>query len=142
MVLFLYVDPSETVRDVKNKVEALLGQVQAYPAHYLQLLLELNSAIQIQDDIAAYDLSSVQPVAGQRLLKGDAVLDSDGSKLADLNIDYDDELFLVYKLNGESNICSTLWHSATESSEATTFCTGDSWEDVDIATKSDVKQEQ
>ena len=26
-VLFLYVDPSETMRDVKNKIEALLGQV-------------------------------------------------------------------------------------------------------------------
>lgn len=26
-VLFLYVDPSETIRDVKNKIEALLGQV-------------------------------------------------------------------------------------------------------------------
>ena len=84
----------------------------------------------------------MQPVAGQRLLKGDTVLDSDGSKLADLNIDYDDELFLVYKLNGESNICSTLRHSATESSMTTAMDTGDSWEDVHIATKSEAKQDQ
>lgn len=65
-VLFLYVDPSETIRDVKNKIEALLGQ----------------------------------PVAKQRLMKAEKVLEGEGSRLADLGIEYDDELLLVYKLEG------------------------------------------
>lgn len=33
-VLFLYVDPSETIRDVKNKIEALLGQVSCLACHW------------------------------------------------------------------------------------------------------------
>ena len=42
----------------------------------------------------------MQPVAKQRLLKSEKVLEGEGSKLADLGIEYDDELLLVYKLEG------------------------------------------
>ncbi len=38
-VLFLYVDPSETIRDVKNKIEALLGQVSSRYEYNLNYLL-------------------------------------------------------------------------------------------------------
>jgi len=65
-VLFLYVDPSDTVRDIKDKIETLLGQ----------------------------------PGSRQRLLKGDRVLEGEGSKLSDLSIEYDDELLLVYQKEG------------------------------------------
>ena len=40
-VLFLYVDPSETIRDVKNKIEALLGQVGASSSQSLTSMLAL-----------------------------------------------------------------------------------------------------
>ena len=42
----------------------------------------------------------MQPVAKQRLMKAEKVLEGEGSRLADLGIEYDDELLLVYKLEG------------------------------------------
>ena len=51
VVLFLYVDPSETVRDVKNKVEALLGQVQAYTTQHLQVLLQLIAPYKFKETV-------------------------------------------------------------------------------------------
>lgn len=42
----------------------------------------------------------LQPVSKQRLMKAEKVLEGEGSKLADLGIEYDDELLLVYKLEG------------------------------------------
>lgn len=43
---------------------------------------------------------SLQPVSKQRLMKSEKVLEGEGSKLADLGIEYDDELLLVYRLEG------------------------------------------
>jgi hypothetical protein len=75
-VLFLYVDPSDTVRDIKEKVETLLGQ----------------------------------PGSRQRLLKGDRVLEGEGSKLSELSVEYDDELLLVYQKEGSDE-----WESPDQS---------------------------
>lgn len=46
----------------------------------------------------------MQPVSKQRLMKGESVLEGEGSKLAELGIEYDDELLLVYKLEGRQSI--------------------------------------
>ena len=53
----------------------------------------------------------MQPVAKQRLMKAEKVLEGEGSRLADLGIEYDDELLLVYKLEG--NVSTTHGSPAT-----------------------------
>jgi hypothetical protein len=54
-----------------------------------------------------------QPGSRQRLMKGDKVLDGEGSKLADLSIEYDDELLLVYQKEGASLIPSLVTQRKT-----------------------------
>jgi len=45
-------------------------------------------------------LFDLQPGSRQRLLKGDRVLEGEGSKLSELSVEYDDELLLVYQKEG------------------------------------------
>ena len=54
----------------------------------------------------------MQPVAKQRLMKAEKVLEGEGSRLADLGIEYDDELLLVYKLEGDQFILKSTFQSS------------------------------
>lgn len=47
----------------------------------------------------------LQPSDKQRLIKDDWPLTNEGSTLADSQVEYDDELTLVYKLEGKCALC-------------------------------------